>query len=570
MNEIHGPISDRDAGHPGSAWTLSEASDIIVALLKALKAFRLYLPSHPLLQEFVRELHTRLDGFLAHEAELRLRITQHRIALEGETVYENTAKEQSLAFRLYVHGIREIGFHHGVSPEELSSFLQILHRSFDTQIAADELLANLWEKDLPNVNFIILDDLFDEDENAEFQDFLQSRSSGEAPPPQRPGLPFVADSLPPLNSPAFSPAKRSALADLIRPDPEELAAIEEVVKATLDEDHLAGFEGLVLRILPEPGESQAEEDACALLRAATEEFLRAGSLDAAIRMHRQLRTLAAASNSGSERSSSSRVCLEEDRVLHALRPHLAERPVGNAGMLAEFLADLGPNVAEGLLDFLQDEMTREGAMEVLTHLAPLQPEPLLDRAARSSGPVLRSLLRLLPHTGKPRALGIANEHLRSDQPQVRREALLCIQQIGSPEAAPYVLAALSAAEPELRILAARALAAIPPGPHLEPLLELAKSRRFAKREFLEKKEILLALGRQTDAASEAYLISQASARRWRRSRVDADIRAAAVTALGSRSSTSARKVVESLLGDPSPQVHRAATVALRDSAEPDA
>ena len=118
MTESTATSSDGSPTSLGSE-SAREAADLVASLIKALKGFRLYLPNNQVLRGFVGAFGQSLVQFLEDRGELELRIAQHSLTFDGETVYESSSRDESFSFRLFIHGFREITFHPGCEGEEI-------------------------------------------------------------------------------------------------------------------------------------------------------------------------------------------------------------------------------------------------------------------------------------------------------------------------------------------------------------------------------------------------------------------------------------------------------------------
>src|SRR6185436_2998557 len=67
---------------------------------------------------------------------------------------------ESLAFRLFGDGVREVRFEVGVSPADLHAFLDALWGlDEESEDGDDDVVTRLWSKDLSTVTFITAEDI---------------------------------------------------------------------------------------------------------------------------------------------------------------------------------------------------------------------------------------------------------------------------------------------------------------------------------------------------------------------------------------------------------------------------
>ena len=102
------------------------AKDVVMVLVKTIKATRMYLPNNPVYQKFYDELLEKLRVFFDEEEALSFLVDRFELTFMGHQVYHNPDKEDNLALMFFKDGIREFCFHKGVTPEEAYGFIDIL------------------------------------------------------------------------------------------------------------------------------------------------------------------------------------------------------------------------------------------------------------------------------------------------------------------------------------------------------------------------------------------------------------------------------------------------------------
>src|SRR5690242_7409450 len=79
---------------------LFSATEVMQAMMKTSKGFRMYLPNNPLLGRFVEELLAKLGNHLATFGDYQLDIDQFELKYRGKPVYENRDPKESVAFKM--------------------------------------------------------------------------------------------------------------------------------------------------------------------------------------------------------------------------------------------------------------------------------------------------------------------------------------------------------------------------------------------------------------------------------------------------------------------------------------
>ncbi len=101
------------------ALDVKRVADWIGALIRTIKASRTYPANSPTLHKFQAELESRTWSCLKEVGDITLVVQQFDLLYENYSVYHNADRNESLAFRFYGDGVREITFQEGLEPHEL-------------------------------------------------------------------------------------------------------------------------------------------------------------------------------------------------------------------------------------------------------------------------------------------------------------------------------------------------------------------------------------------------------------------------------------------------------------------
>ena len=147
------PTTDRDD-------EVASARGAFRELDKAWRATRTYGIGNAVTKRFFEQLEALMIAHLDRWPVLAVIVERAELRLYGESVYdsEDTLGE-SLAFRLYGDGVREVRFETGVSPQDLHDFLDALWVRDDSESADDDVVTRLWAKDLATISFVTAEDI---------------------------------------------------------------------------------------------------------------------------------------------------------------------------------------------------------------------------------------------------------------------------------------------------------------------------------------------------------------------------------------------------------------------------
>uniref|UniRef100_A0A7V3VU69 HEAT repeat domain-containing protein n=1 Tax=candidate division WOR-3 bacterium TaxID=2052148 RepID=A0A7V3VU69_UNCW3 len=133
---------------------LVSIQELGIDFIKAVKSAQIYQSNHPTFKNFFNQFYLNLKEYLKTNFEFTLQIDRYAIRYENRTIYEETEKDISIAFRLFKDGIREIKFSEGITEDELEIFLQVVSRSDREQ----DIALSLWECDFSHISFYVVEE----------------------------------------------------------------------------------------------------------------------------------------------------------------------------------------------------------------------------------------------------------------------------------------------------------------------------------------------------------------------------------------------------------------------------
>jgi HEAT repeat protein len=131
-----------------------QVEELIRTLVKAVRAFQMYLPNNPVYQRAVDQLRAAFNPIWSNVPELHLKVVETDLTWEDQVVYHQAAKSESFAWMLYKDGLRLLTLRPGVEDEEVAGFLQTVVRAkLLAADAGDDLLTLLWERDYQYLDY---------------------------------------------------------------------------------------------------------------------------------------------------------------------------------------------------------------------------------------------------------------------------------------------------------------------------------------------------------------------------------------------------------------------------------
>ena len=134
---------------------------LLTLLDKTAKSSRTYGAANPVAQKFFEQLFEGLTAHLATYSKLAFLVQRSELYFNGEVVYrsEQGASNESVAFKLYADGIRELAFLEGLPAEDLSFLLDSLWDSLDPEKEDDDIVTRLWSKNLSTITIVTAEEI---------------------------------------------------------------------------------------------------------------------------------------------------------------------------------------------------------------------------------------------------------------------------------------------------------------------------------------------------------------------------------------------------------------------------
>ncbi len=134
---------------------------LLTLLDKTAKSSRTYGSSNPVAQKFFQELFEGLTTHLTAYSKLGFLIQRSELYFNGNVVYrsEQDSSNESVAFKLYTDGIRELAFLEGLAAEDLSFFLDSLWSNLDSEEDDDDIVTRLWSKNLTTITIVTAEEV---------------------------------------------------------------------------------------------------------------------------------------------------------------------------------------------------------------------------------------------------------------------------------------------------------------------------------------------------------------------------------------------------------------------------
>ncbi|MEX5216443.1 MAG: HEAT repeat domain-containing protein [Nitrospira sp.] len=153
------PITERTDPEVVSVKSLLKLLD------KAAKSVRTYGTGNPVAKRFFDQFYEELSKHLEAYTRLAFLVQRTELHFKEQVVYQQDreATGDSIAFKMYADGIRELTFCEGLSREDLTFFLEALWGSTDPndpgQADDDDIVTRLWARNLNTITVVTAEEI---------------------------------------------------------------------------------------------------------------------------------------------------------------------------------------------------------------------------------------------------------------------------------------------------------------------------------------------------------------------------------------------------------------------------
>lgn len=563
-----------------------QVEELLRTLVKASRAFQMYLPNNPMYHRAAKNLETAFEPVWSAVDELALVVQETDFVWEGTVVYHQLSKADSLAWTLYKDGLRALTLRKGVEIEELPRLLRVINqvRSLAPD-AAEDLFTLLWMEEfrLIDVRFAEFVQDFGTDDLVSGAEYSAGTSLAEEVRKDLAGTSAAeGEEEEGAGEAEEAPERPKGVVDVEEFDSTLYfldAAEIDVLSADLKLEYTRDLRDASLNAIYDLFESQPEEEVreeiLGVLETLFPSMLNAGEFRASAAVLRETRALAERAP-GLQQAHKERLVkfiaqLSEPAIVSQLMQALDEgtgRP--SDADIAELLRELRPGALATLVEWtprLTSAPVRvlvEAAVQQLASAHQGELLRLLRAGDPESLPGAVELAGRLKLEGAVAGLGDVMGHKDAALRLAATEALV---QIGSPGALVLLERAIGDDDRAVRVAALKALSARGYKGALRRIEEVVAGKGRKDIDFNERRAFFEAYGAIVGPSGLAVLQDLLVRRGLFRRKQSADVRMCAALGLGRIGSPEARAVLASVAEDNDRQVRNAVAAALRGVVE---
>ena len=466
---------------------LATATDVLLAMVKTSKGLKMYLPNNPLVTRFIEELKGKMNKHLANYGDFKLDIDQFELRYKGKVVYENREPKESIAFKMYIDGIRYLIFSEGIEEYELCDFLDIIGKDRPGDVD-DDIVTLLWEKNLPHLTYILAEDFLEFDgaggsmggaasQQEKISGIYRSITSLPTPPP----MTIVSQNILVLTAEEAEWLKKAREAD------EKRKPLDEVIQ-------------ILTSILIGEKDREVFGEFVDIMAKLAENLVKSEEMGYALNLVRFLGNLAKNEQVPADKrdkiSDSIRTIFSQEAA-EALAGIIDKTELLSPEELSELLHTFGkPAITRicQLLVLVEKMKMRKAIIQALVEIGYDTPEVFAQYLSDPRWYVVRNMAFILARIAHPGSLDSIVKVLSHRELRIRKEVLNYLERTPDQKAKNYLLKFLRDDSSVLRIRALQVLAHSKCTFALNSIAAMVASEQFQEKGIDEKKAIYEALG----------------------------------------------------------------------------
>lgn len=537
---------------------IKSAKEIVNALLKARKMFRMYPESNPMYARILDDTYSKFKDYLDFKEAFTLKIKQNELYCDSGQVYSNSQREDNLALFLFKDGLREITFKKDFSRGELEDFLKIITVNYEKMLLDDDIVTMLWEKDLPNIKYVV-DETFltDEEENYEEKATAEIKEKTAS-----------FDEITRAYSDAFSEEGVNEISIVPLTD-KDLQVLVKEIEADSNENKIKKLIIIIFEILYQAETKSDFEDVVYFLKGAIEFSLRHGDLESAVNIMKKVSEF----TEGSSVPDTMKKYLglvaafaSSESAIKLLGEFLDSGVDINENIANEYVKFLDKSAIQPFISILGDLKTipgRKTAINALVILGSKDIPSIAKGLYDTRWYVVRNVIYILGKIGDKRAADYLVKNVNHSDVRVRKEVVKALGDIGSQNVLVTLKQCLEDSDVQIRTSAARSIGNFSSVTAKNIILQTISDKSFIGKDFNEKKEFYEVLSRWKDKDVIEFLLKALAKKSFFRRKLNDENRACASYALGIMGSREGLPILKELANSKNLQLREHAGNAVK-------
>ena len=556
---------------PASLVPASQVAELLASMVKALRAFQMYMPNNPIYQRAIQNVQDACRPIWSGTDEIVLNVSETEFIWEEQVVYRQANKNESLCWSLFKDGMRALTIRRGAEVKELPLLLATINQArFLAADAGDDLPTLLWAHEFEHIDF-------------RFIDFFAGDGSGSVP----------QITMPASEGPSAA-ERRAQVAQETSSQQQEIKSLVEIddVDSTLyflddaeisylarelQEEYQRDVRGSALNILFDLFELNTEaavrHEIVRALERLFPNLLNSRDFRSAAAVIRECKLLperaADLQPELAQRLQNLVEKLSEPAIVGQLLQSLDEAShLGVDTHAAEVLRELRSAALEPLVSWLPNlssEPLRKMLEEVVDRLAHSYPSEVQRILKLPHSPALPGMVAMCGRLGLNQAVPGLADTMGHPDAAIRLAVIQTLAQLGTPGALTVVDKAVEDADRAVRLAAVRAVASRGYKGALRRVEAVVLGKSLKDMDLTEKMAFFEAYGMIAGPNALKPLSALLLDRGLLRMKAPPETRACAAIALGRIKSPEAREVLQRAAEDKELVVRNAVNRALREA-----
>jgi hypothetical protein len=435
---------------------ISSVRSLLKLLDKAAKSARTYGAGNPVAKRFFDQFYEDLTTHLEAYARLPFLVQRSELYFRNHVVYQpdREATGESIAFKMYADGIRELTFCEGLSREDLSFFLDALWdhpgTGDPTEIDDDDIVTRLWARDLTTITVVTAEELVRSSGHGmealeppvagpldagvsclrEILDRERARKAAETPS-KKGDAPLSGDGSPGSTGGSESP-KRPLQVNVVgyEVSPEEVAALALEIKRECGRDSAMYIIDMLTAILASERSAPLLTKLFDVWGGVIESLIRNGQwtvLETVLAMLQDTEAVRPDLSSDHKQHVTTLLnALGRPEHIKLIEHHLNKAPQPRTEGLLTLLLSMKKDIVPALCALLANLETpahQSVVAEALATVARENADPIVRSLSDKRPAYVRQLLALIGKWNDPRLADPVEKALRHPDAQVRKDAL---------------------------------------------------------------------------------------------------------------------------------------------------
>jgi hypothetical protein len=558
--------------------------ELMQATVKALRAHQLYLPNNPVYQKALETLRAAFQPVWEAADELVLDVQESELRWEGNVVYSQSNRAESLAWVFFKDGVRGLTLLPGVEQDEIVGLLDVVHRARTLRAEDnDDLLTLLWEKDFQRIRYV-------------FQEMAAAESGTMTLPTAREVAATVSSAGPRVQEMSQAVEQDVAAGDVeqggapaapagtVRPedfdstlyflDDKEITYLKDEVNREYGQDLRRNVLAMLLDVLELQPYPTVRAELVSILESFLPYLLGAGDYSAVAYV---LREVKAVLQRARELLPEHRKALEDlpgrlsepeplAQLLQSLDEAAAHPSADELGELFGELRAVALPTLLGWLPKLSNERVKAVLDGAIGRLASAHADKLVESISGGSPLVALEAVKLAGRLKLASAVPALTQALAHQETVVRAAAVHSLSELAVPGALQGLEKALDDPDREVRLATVRILMVKKHRGALPKVTAAIQGKSVRVADLTEKMAFFEAYGSLVGEEGVASLDAMLNSGGFLKRREAPEVRACAALALGKIGSPAAREALERAAGAKDALVRNAVSRALRSVA----